>query len=86
MAKQLSHRHDHTVPEIFSRLLYTLASVLAPVRCKVDLHTIGSASLASNIRHFLHQPWLDDRLRPLLSRGLESLDRSAPTAPPARPA
>ncbi len=73
MAKQLRHRPDHTVPEIFAQLLYTLANVVAFVRCGHDLHTIGAASLAGNVRWFLKQPWLDDRIRPFLTAGLDSL-------------
>jgi DNA-directed RNA polymerase specialized sigma24 family protein len=76
LAKQLRHRTDHTVPEVFAQLLYTLVNVLAIVKCGVDLHTIGPAPLAKNVRWFLHQPWLDDRIRPLLAIGLDFLEKS----------
>ena len=85
MAKQLRHRPDHSVPEIFAQLLYTLANVVAIVRCKHDLHTIGSASLAGNVRWFLKQPWLDDRLRPFLMAGLDSLESPDGAEVPAAP-
>jgi hypothetical protein len=78
LAKQLRHRPDHSIPEVFSQLLYTLTSVLGVVRCEVDLHTISEAELAGNIRWFLRQPWLDDRVRPLLETGLEMLRSPAP--------
>jgi DNA-directed RNA polymerase specialized sigma24 family protein len=77
LAKQLRHRPDHSIPEVFSQLLYTLTSVLGIVRCEVDLHTISPASLAGNIRWFLRQPWLDDRVRPLLQSGLDLLGSPA---------
>jgi hypothetical protein len=73
LAKQLRHRPDHAVPEVVSQLLYTITSVLGVVRCDVGLHTISPASLAGNIRWFLVQPWLDDRIRPLLLAGLDAL-------------
>ncbi len=76
MAKQLRHRPDHTMPEIFAQLLYTLANLLALVHCGHDLHTIGPASLAGNVRWFLKQSWLDDRIRPFLAAGLTSLESS----------
>jgi hypothetical protein len=78
LAKQLRHRPDHSIPEVFSQLLYTLTSVLGVVRCEVDLHTISPASLAGNIRWFLRQPWLDDRVRPLLETGQHVLRSSTP--------
>jgi hypothetical protein len=77
LAKQLRHRGDHSVPEVFAQLLYTLVNVLAHLKCGVDLHTVGSPSLARNVRWFQKQTWLDDRLRPLLGVALESLE-SAP--------
>jgi hypothetical protein len=76
LAKQLRRRTDHTVPEVFAQLLYTLVNVLAMVHCGVDLHTIGPAPLARNVRWFLHQTWLDDRIRPVLTDGLDFLDRA----------
>jgi DNA-directed RNA polymerase specialized sigma24 family protein len=79
LAKQLRHRPDHAVPEIFAQLLYTLVNVLAMLRCKVDLHTVGSASLARNVRWFQRQSWLDERLRPLFDIALQSLE-SAPAS------
>jgi len=77
LAKQLRHRPDHAVPEIFAQLLYTLVNVLALIRCGVDLHTVGAESLARNVRWFQQQTWLDDRLRPVFVQALESL-QSAP--------
>ena len=85
LAKQLRHRPDHTVPEVISQLLYTITSVLGVVRCDVDLHTISPASLAGNIRWFLRQPWLDDRVRPLLETGLEALNGPAAIGEPPAP-
>ncbi len=79
LAKQLRHRGDHSVPEVFAQLLYTLVSVLAHVKCGVDLHSVGSPSLARNVRWFQKQSWLDDRLRPLLGVALESLERAPAT-------
>jgi DNA-directed RNA polymerase specialized sigma24 family protein len=86
LAKQLRHRTDHTVPEVFAQLLYTLVNVLATTRCGVDLHTIGPATLARNVRWFLHQSWLDDRIRPVLAAGLDFLKRSEVSGTPATPA
>lgn len=85
LAKQLYHRRDHAVPAVVSQLLYTVASVLSVIRCEVDLHTIGTDSLAGNIRWFLSQPWLDDRIRPVLLEGLEALSGTADpgSSPPA---
>ncbi len=77
LAKQLRHRDDHAVPEVFSQLLYTIASVLGLVRCDVGLHTISPDSLAGNIRSFLRRPWIDDRVRPLLLAGLDALGSPA---------
>jgi hypothetical protein len=73
LAKQLRRRSDHTVPEVVSHLLYTITSVLGIVRCDVGLHTISPGSLAGNIRWFLRQPWIDERIRPLLLAGLDAL-------------
>jgi len=76
LAKQLRHRPDHSLPEIFAQLLYTIVNVLALDRCKVDLHTVGSASLARNVRWFQQQVWLDERLRPLFDVALQLLESS----------
>jgi hypothetical protein len=76
-AKQLRRRPDHSVPEVFAQLFYTVVNTLALVRCGVNLHTIGHASLAGNIRWFLGQPWLDDRLRPLFDAGLRAVENPA---------
>jgi hypothetical protein len=77
LAKQLRHRRDHTVPEVISQLLYTITSVLGVVRCDVGLHTISPGSLAGNVRWFLGQSWLDDRIRPVLLAGLDALGSPA---------
>jgi DNA-directed RNA polymerase specialized sigma24 family protein len=73
-AKRLRDSPDHAMPEIFAQLLYTLVNVLALVRRRAELYTIGPEALARNIRWFLRRPWLDDRLRPLLHEGLALLD------------
>jgi DNA-directed RNA polymerase specialized sigma24 family protein len=73
-AKQLHHRPDHALPEVFSQLFYTLVNVLAVVRFGINLHSIGAESLARNVRWFLEQPWLDDRLHPLFLAGLTVLE------------
>ena len=75
LAKQLRHYTNHFLPNAFAQLLYTLVNVLALVKCGVDLHSITPESLAGNIRWFLNQPWLDDRIRPLLLTGLNLLQR-----------
>lgn len=86
LAKQLYQRRDHAVPVVVSQLLYTITSVLSVIRCDVDLHTIGSDSLAGNIRWFLGQPWLDDRIRLVLLEGLDALRGTAdPGGPPSMP-
>jgi DNA-directed RNA polymerase specialized sigma24 family protein len=74
LAKQLRRRPDHAMPEVFAQLLYTTVNVLALVRCDAQLHTIGGELMAGNIRWFLGQPWLDDRLRPLLQEGQALLE------------
>jgi DNA-directed RNA polymerase specialized sigma24 family protein len=79
LAKQLRWRPDHSVPEVFTRLLYTTVTVLALVRCGAEIHSVGAGPLAGNVRWFLRQPWLDDRLRPLFESGLRILE--APPAP-----
>jgi hypothetical protein len=78
LAKQLRYRPDHSTPEVFAQLLYTTVNVLGLVRCGAELHTIGAASLAGNVRWFLRQSWIDDRLRPLLLAGLNALETPAP--------
>ena len=80
-AKQLRHRPDHTVPESIAQLIYTLVSVVAVTRHRASLHTIGHQSLARNVRRFLEKPWLDDRIRPVLTTGLATLEglSGAPT-------
>jgi hypothetical protein len=80
-AKRLQGRPDHAMPEIFAQLLYTLVNVLALVRRRAELYTIGPEVLARNIRWFLRRPWLDDRLRPLLHEGLALLDDPAKPGP-----
>ncbi len=77
LAKQLRHRGDHAVPKVISQLLYTITSVLGVVRCDVGIHTISPESLAGNVRWFLGQPWLDDRIRLLLLAGLDALGSPA---------
>jgi hypothetical protein len=77
LAKQLHRRTDHTVPDVVSQLLYTITSILGVVRCDVGLHTISPEALAGNVRWFLQQPWLDDRIRPLLLAGLDALGSAA---------
>jgi hypothetical protein len=78
LAKQLRYRPDHSTPEVFAQLLYTTVNVLGLVRCGAALHTIGAAPLAGNVRWFLRQSWIDDRLRPLLLAGLGTLESPAP--------
>ncbi len=80
LAKQLHHRPDHGEPEVFAQLLYTTINVLALVRCETELHSIGADSLARNVRWFLRQTWLDNRLRPLLLTGLSLLEGPAITS------
>lgn len=75
-AKQLHRRTDHFVPEVFAELVYTAINVLAMTRYGASIHSIGSDSLANNVRWFLGKPWLDDRLRPLLRTGLAVLERT----------
>jgi hypothetical protein len=82
LSKQLRRRLDHAVPEVFAQLLYTTMSVLALVHYGVALHSIRPESLAGNIRWFLRQSWLDDRLRPLLLAGQAAL-RARPAPDPA---
>ena len=77
LAKRLHLRDDHAVPVSFSELIYTGVATLAVVRHRTALHTIGSASLAKNLRWFLGRPWLDARLRPSFEAGLADLE--APT-------
>jgi DNA-directed RNA polymerase specialized sigma24 family protein len=77
-AKQLRRRSDHAIPEAFAELIYTVVNVVALVRYRSAIHSIGSPSLASNVRWFLGQPWLDRRLRPLLEAGLVALERPSP--------
>jgi hypothetical protein len=86
LAKQLHRRPDHTVPEVVSQLLYTMTSTLGVVRCHVGLHTIGPEALAGNIRWFLQQPWLDDRIRPLFLAGLDALGGAAQAGDDPAPA
>ena len=78
LAKQLRHRPDHSVPEIFAQLLYTVVNILARDRFQVELHTVGTASLAKNVRWFQQQKWLDDRLCPLFDVALQSLESKPP--------
>jgi hypothetical protein len=75
MAKRLHRRTDHSVPEVFAELIYTAVTVLALARYRVAIHSIGSGPLAVNVRWFLAAPWLDERIRPLLSDGLATLER-----------
>jgi hypothetical protein len=86
LAKQLRRRRDHAVPEVISQLLYTITSVLGVVRCDVGLHTISPESLVGNVRWFLRQPWLDDRIRSLLLDGLDALGSPAHSAADPAPA
>ena len=81
LAKQLHHQPDHAVPEVFAQLLYTLVNVVALVRCRVDLHTIGSESLARNVRWFREQAWFDERLGPLFTAALELLESDPAVVP-----
>ncbi|MGE3820147.1 MAG: hypothetical protein AB7I30_12060 [Isosphaeraceae bacterium] len=81
LSKQLRRRPDQGMPEEFSQLLYTLASVVALVRHQKELHTIGRATLANNVRWFLKKPWFDDRLAPIFRQALELLDRPTNTQP-----
>jgi hypothetical protein len=83
LAKQMRRRPDHSVPEILSQLLYTIVNVVAMVRCQAELHTIGAESLGGNIRWFLKQTWLDDRIRPLFQSGLAALANRIETCPTA---
>jgi DNA-directed RNA polymerase specialized sigma24 family protein len=86
LSKQLRRRTDHALPEVFSQLLYTLCNVLARVRRGADLHTIGPEALAGNVRWFLKQTWLDDRVRPLFAAGLADLNRVPAGGPPTEKA
>jgi hypothetical protein len=79
LAKRLHRRTDHCVPEVFAELIYTAVSVRAAVQYGAAIHSIGSESLAANVRWFLGKPWLDERIRPLLETGLAALQR--PGAP-----
>jgi DNA-directed RNA polymerase specialized sigma24 family protein len=80
LAKRLHRRTDHAVPEIFAELIYTMVSVRAAVQYQTAIHSIGPESLATNVRWFLAKSWLDDRIRPLLEKGLAALERSPDAA------
>jgi DNA-directed RNA polymerase specialized sigma24 family protein len=81
LAKQLHLRTNHAVPGVFSELIYTAIATLAILRYQTSVHTIGSMSLAKNVRWFLGQSWLDGRLRPLLEAGLGLLKSSTADEP-----
>ncbi len=81
LSKQIRRRPDHSMPEVFSQLLYTVVNVLAMIRCQAELHTIGVDSLAGNVRWFLKQTWLDDRIRPLFDAALVFLESQHGTGP-----
>ena len=68
-----SRKTSLSVGPFLSQLLYTIVNVLAMVRCQSELHTISAESLTGNIRWFLKQTWLDDRIRPLFTSGLAAL-------------
>ena len=55
LAKQLHRRRDHTVPKVVSQLLYTIASVLAVLRCEAACIRSAADALAGNIHWFLEQ-------------------------------
>jgi hypothetical protein len=74
LAKQLRRRPDHAMPEVFAKLLYTLVNVLAETRCGSRLHSIEDDSLVGNVRWFLEQSWLDDRVSRLFRSGLSTSD------------
>jgi DNA-directed RNA polymerase specialized sigma24 family protein len=75
LAKQLRYAEpNHSVPNSIARLFYTITCVLAIVRCQSKLHSIDDEALARNIRWFLAQDWLDDRIIPLLEAGLSTLN------------
>ena len=78
LAKQLHHLQDHSMPPLFSRLLYTLVIVLGFVRYNVRLHSIDDEQLSRSIRWFLKHSWLDSRLRPLFEQGAAALGSSVP--------
>ncbi len=48
------------------------------------LKKLGPVAVAGNVRWFLEQPWLDDRLRPLFTTGLAAL-ANLPQAKPMAP-
>ena len=80
MQEVSNDRSDHAVPEVFAQLYYTIVTVVALIRCGINLHTIGAGALAGNIRWFLEQAWLDNHLRPPFLAGLTELENQPPFA------
>jgi hypothetical protein len=59
-------RHTPRAPRDLGHLLYTLASAVALVGADQHIHNLGPNGLAGNVAWALKQPWLDDRLLPIL--------------------
>jgi hypothetical protein len=64
-SKKLANVRDNPVPVQIFTLFYTMISVLALDRYHVKLHSIPKKTLTDNIRWYLREEWLDDRIKRL---------------------
>ena len=61
-SKKMANIRDNPVPTQIFTLFYTMISVLAIDRYNVKLHSIPKQTLRDNIRWYLKQDWIDDRI------------------------
>lgn len=64
-SKRLTKTGDGTFPKNIHKLFYTLAASIAAYCNDTRLSTLDERSMLSNLRWYLEQPWLDDRVRTL---------------------
>ena len=82
----LSHTIRGLEERLGLRLLTRTTRSVSPTEAGERLlHTIGPRSMAGNVRWFLKEPWLDDRLRPLLEAGLAALEGAGAMPPDPAP-
>jgi len=68
-------RHSPLAPEV-SLLLYYGCIVVAMIRCRQRISSLGDDDLRQGLDWAIRQPWVEDRMRKLLQEGMAFLHTS----------
>ena len=79
-AKASQSTHDGTLPDEVATVLYLL-SIVAALRCRHLMTSLGRQALLERIEWALSQPWLDEWTHRLLQEGRRAIESGEPNPP-----